>query len=145
MDGKKLEAIQNWKPPTSVKAVQSFTGFANFYQKFIPNFSNIVAPLNLLTWKNKPWNWTSLQQKAFDELKHIFSSALVLQIPNISRPCSVMTNASLLAAGVVLLQLDTNENLHPCTNFSRTFTVAQQNYDIYDRELLAAILTLEEW
>ena len=49
MDGKKLEAIQNWKPPTSVMAMQSFTRFTNFYRKFIPNFSDIVAPLNLLT------------------------------------------------------------------------------------------------
>ena len=31
MDRRKLEAIQNWKPPTLVKAIQSFTGFANFY------------------------------------------------------------------------------------------------------------------
>ena len=145
MDNKKLEAIEKWKPPTMVKGVRLFTGFANFYRKFIPNFSNIVALLNLLTWKNEPWNWTSLQQNAFDELKHIFSSAPVLQIPNISRPFSIMTNASLLAAGAILLQPDANQDLHPCAYFSRTFTPAQRNYDIYDRELLAVILALEEW
>ena len=49
MDKKKLEAIKEWKPPTSVKGIQSFTGFTNFYRKFIPDFSNIVTPLNLLT------------------------------------------------------------------------------------------------
>ena len=84
MDGKKLEAIQAWKPPTTVKAVRSFTGFANFYRKFIPNFSNIIAFLNLLTRKNEPWNWTLLQQQAFKELKCIFSSTPVLQIPNVT-------------------------------------------------------------
>ena len=31
MDPKKLDAIRSWKPPTSIKAIQSFTGFANFY------------------------------------------------------------------------------------------------------------------
>ena len=36
-----------------------------------------------------------------------------------------MTNASLLAAGAVLLQTDVNEDLHPCAYFSHTFTVAQ--------------------
>ena len=145
MDNRKLEAIEKWKPPTTVKGVRSFIGFANFYRKFIPNFSNIVAPLNLLTRKNEPWNWTSLQQNAFDELKRIFSSAPVLLIPNVSRPFSIMTDASLLAAGAVLLQPDANQDLHPCAYFSRTFTPAQQNYDIYDRELLAVILVLEEW
>ena len=56
-----------------------------------------------------------------------------------------MTDASLLAAGAILLQSDANQDLHPCAYFSRTFTPAQRNYDIYDRELLAVILALEEW
>ena len=145
MDKKKLKAIEKWTPPTTVKDVRSFTGFPNFYWKFIPNFSNIVAPLNLLTRKNKPWKWTPLQQTAFNELKRIFSSAPVLQIPDVARPFSIMTDASLLAAGAILLQNDANQDLHPCAYFSRTFTPAQRNYDIYDRELLAMILALEEW
>ena len=132
MDKKKLEAIKEWKPPTSIKGVRSFTGFANFYRKFIPDFSNIVAPLNLLTRKGEPWAWTQLQQRAFEHLKHIFSSALVLRIPNVTCPFSIMTDASLLAAGAVLMQMDENSDLHPCTYFSRTFSPAQRNYDIYD-------------
>ena len=56
-----------------------------------------------------------------------------------------MTDASLLAAGAILLQNDANQDLHPCAYFSRTFTPAQQNYNIYDQELLAVILALEEW
>ena len=56
-----------------------------------------------------------------------------------------MTDASLLTVGAVLLQADTNKDLHPCAYFSCTFTITQQNYDIYDWELLAVILALEEW
>ena len=145
MDKKKLEAIKEWKPPTSVKGVWLFTGFANFYRKFIPDFSNIVAPLNLLTQKGESWAWTQLQQRTFECLKHIFSSAPVLQNPNVTHPFSIMMDASLLATGAVLMQMDENSNLHPCTYFSRTFSSAQCNYDIYDQELLAVILALEEW
>jgi hypothetical protein len=61
MDPSKLTAIREWKPPASVKGIRSFLGFANFYRKFIPNFSNVVAPLNLLTQKDQPWLWTPLQ------------------------------------------------------------------------------------
>ena len=43
------------------------------------------------------------------------------------------------------MQKDKNSDLHPCAYFSRTFSSAQHNYDIYDRELLAVILALEEW
>jgi hypothetical protein len=52
---------------------------------------------------------------------------------------------SLLAAGAVLLQSDTNGDLHPCTYFSHTFIATEKNYNIYNQELLAVILTLVEW
>ena len=132
MDEKKLEAIKEWKPPTSVRGIWSFTRFVNFYRNFIPDFSNIVAPLNLLTHKGEPWVWTQLQQEAFECLKHIFSSAPVLRIPDVTCPFSIMTDASLLAAGAVLMQADKNSDLHPCAYFSCAFSSAQCNYDIYD-------------
>ena len=49
MDPVKLAAIRDWHPPSSVKGVRSFLGFVNFYRKFIPNYSNIVTPIVLLT------------------------------------------------------------------------------------------------
>ena len=145
MDSVKLSAIKEWKPPVSVKSVRSFLRFVNFYHKFIPNFSNVVAPLNLLTRKDQPWAWTNLQQHAFETLKAAFSSGPVLSIPDITRPFSIMTDASLFAAGAILLQSDTNGNLHPCAYFSHTFLPTKWNYDIYDRELLAVILALTKW
>ena len=51
MDPTKLKVVKEWKPPTSVKAVRSFIGFCNFYQKFIPNFSALTQPLHDLTKK----------------------------------------------------------------------------------------------
>ena len=56
-----------------------------------------------------------------------------------------MTDTSLLATGAVLMQMDENLDLHPCAYFSCTFSSTQHNYDMYDRELLAVILALEEW
>ena len=101
MDPAKLMAIRDWHPPSSVKGVRSFLGFVNFYCKFIANYSNIVTPIVLLTRKDHPWSWTEPQQKAFDSLHTIFSSTPVLCIPDISRPFSLMTDASLLTAGAV--------------------------------------------
>ena len=141
----KLTTICDWKPPASVKGIQSFLGFTNFYRKFIPNFFHIVTPLNLLTQKDQPWAWTPLQQKAFNTLRKAFSSGPVLGIPDVTCPFSIMTDASLFAAGAILLQDDTNGDSHPCTYFSKTFIPAELNYDICDHELLAVILTLKEW
>ena len=145
MDPAKLTAIATWKPSTSVKEVRSFLGFANFYRKFIPNYSNIVAPLTALTRKDQPWTWSPLQQRAFDALHQLFSTAPVLSIPDVLKPFLLMTDASLLAAGAVLMQKDTNGDPHPCAYFSKTFSLAEWNYDIYDRKLLAVILVLAEW
>ena len=125
MDPTKLSAIKDWSPPSSVKGVRSFLGFANFYRKFIPNYSNIVAPLVLLTRKDFSWSWTDSQQHAFDTLKTIFSSSPILCIPDVSRPFSLMTDASLLAAGTVLMQTDMAGDLHPCAYFSKTFSLAE--------------------
>ena len=56
-DPAKLSAIATWPPPKTVKAVRALLGFCNFYRKFIPNFSNIIAPLTNLTRKNVAWTW----------------------------------------------------------------------------------------
>ena len=84
-----------------------------------------------------------LQQNTFDTLKQIFFSAPVLLIPNVTRPFTIMTDTSLLAAGAVLMQTDDNGDHHPCAYFSKTFAPAKRNYDT--RKLLAIILALDEW
>ena len=145
MDPTKLSTISSWKPSTSVKGIHSFLGFTNFYWKFIPNYSNIIASLTALTHKDISWVWTPLHQCSFDVLKTIFATSLVLTIPDVSSPFHVMSDASLLAMGAVLMQKDTNGDFHPCAYFFKTFSPAKHNYDIYNRELLAVILILFEW
>ena len=49
MDKEKVKVIQDWPEPQKVKDVQSFLGFANFYRRFIHDYSNIVVPLTHLT------------------------------------------------------------------------------------------------
>ena len=56
-----------------------------------------------------------------------------------------MTDASLIASGGILMQRDGNGDLHPCAYLSQMFSPTERNYDIYDRELLAIIHTLEHW
>ena len=145
MDPVKLTAINDWTPPCSVSAVRSFMGFCNFYQKFIPNFSNIIQPLLSLTKKNAAWQWLPDHAASFQTLKDAFLKRPVLHYPDTDLPFFVMTDASLVASGAVLMQKDGNGDLHPCTYYSKMFALAERNYDIYDRELLAIIWSLEEW
>ena len=52
MDPAKTNTIKEWKPPTSLKEVQSFIAFANFYRWFIKDFAKLASPLTALTKKN---------------------------------------------------------------------------------------------
>ena len=43
MDPVKLNGIAQWPVPTKMEDIQSFLGFANFYQWFIPDYSNVAC------------------------------------------------------------------------------------------------------
>ena len=89
--------------------------------------------------------WGPDQQTAFTNLLSHFQTAPVLHLLDVHRPFIVMTNASLLASGGVLMQKDNNRDLHPCAYLSQMFTPVEQNYNIYDWELLAVIHALDHW
>ena len=145
MDPTELKAVEQWEPPTSVKAVRSIIGFCNFYRKFIPNFSALTRPLHNLTKKGVTFLWGKEQDDAFIKLKEKFLSAPVIKMPDTIKPFFIMTDTSLTASGGVLMQKDSNRDLHPYAYHSATFSPAERNYNIYDRELLAVIQALKEW
>ncbi|KAI0994244.1 hypothetical protein K3495_g13938 [Podosphaera aphanis] len=74
MDPAKVKAISEWEPPTSIKGLRSFLGFANFYRRFIREFSKICAPLTALTGKGTPWKWGPEHNESFETLKKKFIS-----------------------------------------------------------------------
>ena len=78
MTSKKVEDIQVWDMLQSVKDVQSFMDFANFYQRFIEDFSKIAKPLTNLTKKSVKWNWTPACNAAFEYLKERFTTGPIL-------------------------------------------------------------------
>ena len=113
MDPSKVQAVTDWPPPKNVKAVQSFLGFANFYRRFINNFSAIVRPLSNLTRKETPFRW-SKKQEAFTTLKKVFTSAPILVHADPSKPFILETDASDIAIGAILSQYNAEVILHPC-------------------------------
>jgi hypothetical protein len=78
MDPTKVQTVLDWQTPTSIRDVQCFLGFANFYRKFIKNYSKIVMPLTELTRINKKFMWSAGAAEAFDHLKQAFTSSPIL-------------------------------------------------------------------
>ena len=145
MDPGKLKGIRDWPAPTTVKQTRGFLGFGNFYRRFIRGFSNLAKPLNDLLKKDHKFEWTDTCQQTFDELKKRFTEEPVLMMPDQTKPFQIETDTSKYATGAVLTQLDSNGDRHPISFISKTFSPAERNYEIYDRELLAIIRALEEW
>ena len=69
MEKEKVKGVLEWLTPKCVKDVQKFLGLANYYHWFIEGFATVARPLHDLVKKDKRWNWTERQEKAFQELK----------------------------------------------------------------------------
>ena len=146
MDPAKVSAVMSWPVPENRKQLQRFLGFANFYRRFIRNYSSIAAPLTALTSSKTPFRWSHSADITFQTLRDRFSSAPILQVPDAERQFVVEVDASDVGVGAVLSQrVASDQKLHPCAFFSRRLSPAERNYDIGNRELLAVKLALEEW
>ncbi|KAL0153008.1 hypothetical protein M9458_051687, partial [Cirrhinus mrigala] len=147
MDKSKTQAVTEWPLPKTVKELQRFLGFANFYRRFIRNYSSIAAPLTSLL-KNKPTKlrWNPAAVRAFEGLKASFTTAPILRHPDPQLPFVVEVDASDCGIGAVLSQRHGSPGkLHPCAFFSRKLTAAERNYDVGNKELLSMKAALEEW
>jgi hypothetical protein len=145
MDPEKVKAVIGWQAPKSVKGVRSFLGFANFYRKFILQFSDIVRPISDLVKKDETFVWTPEADESFQRLKELFTSAPVLRTFDPDRTTIVETDSSGWCVGGTLLQEDDEGILRPCAYFSKKNSPAECNYEIYDKEMLAVVRCLEEW
>jgi hypothetical protein len=100
-----VETIQSYQIPQSLRDVQLFLGFANFYKTFINGFSRICCPLTESTKGDmKSWKWTLEMNKVFDELKKRFINATILKYYNLNHQCILETDASDLVLGAILAQ-----------------------------------------
>jgi hypothetical protein len=145
MDPDKVKAILEWEAPKSVKGVQSFIGFANFYRRFIKDFSQIILPMMKLVRKDTTFQWNDEANQAFIRLKEIFTSAPILTLFDHERETIVEVDASKWCIGGTLYQVDDQGIIRPCAFFSKKNSPAECNYEIYDKEMLAIIRCLEEW
>jgi len=126
-----------------VKNVQSFLGFTNFYRWFISNYAELTSPLTGLTRKNEPWNWTIDCQLAFDTLKEAFTIVLILGHWSPDSPMILEMNASDHAL-VAILSTQIAGEVHPIAFHSRTFSLAEINYNVHNKELLAIVETFKK-
>ena len=145
MDPVKVSRVAEWPRPNSKKEVQQFVGFVNFYWHFIKDYSTIARPLFDLI-GNIDFRWGEEQEKAFLELKQRVTSALILVLLDDSKPFQLEVDSSNVATRAVLSQQSESDGKwHPIAFYSKALSTVKQNYNIYDKEMLAIVHALEEW
>jgi hypothetical protein len=145
VDFEKVEAIRAWEPPFIIKGVREFLGFANYYREFIPQFLNIVQPLTDLTKKDVQFQWRDAEQRAFTHLKELLINAPVFAFFDPERETRIQPDSSGYFIGGELSQLADDNKWRPVAFYSKKCLLAEVNYPIHDKELLAIVRCLQEW
>lgn len=140
----KIEAIRCRQPPQDLKQLLSFIQTCSWYRRFINDFAKIIQPLTNLTRKNVKWEWSQIEQQAFDNLKLKLCDAPILQQIRQGDPLIIKTDASAYAIGAVLVQ-GTIEEEHPIEYASRLLTPAERNYSTIEREALAVVWATDKF
>ena len=144
-DPQKIEKVRDYPTPKNLKTLQQFLGLASYYQRYIPLFSKIAAPLHALTRKTAAYVWTPLCQQAFDKLKELLTTSPVLAFPNFSQPFLLETDASGKGVGAVLSQRQEDCSIRPIAYASRTLQKHEANYGISELEALAVVWAVKHF
>ena len=139
IEEEKVKEVLEWPIPKSVKDVQKFLELANYYHRFIEGFAMVARPLHNLVKKDKKWNWTEKEKRAFRELKERFTKKPVLAAPDIDKKMRIEVDALDYATGGVL-SMECGDGLwRPVAFLSKSLNETERNYEIHDKEMLAII------
>jgi len=105
----------------------------------------VAKPLTRLTRKDLEFAWTPQAEEAFEKLKKSFIEAPIMVTFDLARKIVLETDSSDFAIGAYLRQLDEQKKLRLVAYYSRKLSLAELNYDIHDKELLAIVVAMEQW
>ena len=141
---KKLTAILEAPTPKSVGEVQSFLGMVTYYCRFVRNFSSVLAPLYDLLKKGSTFKWSSVEAKAFCNVKEELAKSDLLANFDSEHLVIVEVDASPVGVGCVLMQ-EMNGYERPIYFASKKLSAAESNYSQLDKEALALIYAVTKF
>ena len=136
-DPGKTKAIQEAPPPANVTELRSFLRVCGYVSKFIPSYDDLVEPLRRMKRQNVRWIWGKEQIKSSEELKRALSNEPVLACFRLYCPTVLVTDASPVGLGGVLLQEQITGDLKPVAYISRSLTPIEMRYSQIECEALA--------
>lgn len=141
-DPEKVRAIEELPPPKDISGVRRIIGMAGWYSAFLPNYTEVIAPLNQLLTKNAKFIWGEPQQKALDEIKSKMKTAPILACPDYNKQFYLQTDASNIGLGAVLFQREGNHE-RVIAYRSRSLQPHERNYTTTEKECLAVVWAIQ--
>ena len=139
----KVEAIIHAPRPGNLSELRSFLGTCGYVQKFINDYANICEPLRKLTRKDVSWNWGEEQENAFSALKEAISRRPCLAYYKLGAPTVVITDASPVGLGAILMQEQADGTNLPVAYASRSLTETERRYSQIEKEALGCVWAVE--
>ncbi len=144
-DPAKVQKVKDFPVPQNITQLRGFLGLTSYYRRFVPNFSKIASPLNKLLKKGVVYEWTMVQQQAFDDLKGRLITSPILIFPNFEKQFVLLTDASTFGLGAILSQYDDQDHERVIAYASRTCNKAENNYSATELECLAVVWAVKHF
>lgn len=141
----KVRAIQEAPAPINVRELQAFLGLFNYYGRFIPHQSTVLAPLYRLLREGVTWRWTEAENSVFIKCKNLLTSDRVLAHYDPSLPLTLACDASAYGIGAVIQHTMPNGEERPIAYASRTLSQAEKKYSQIDKEALGLIYGVKKF
>ena len=129
MDPEKISIIKDIKAPQTVKQLQTFLGLSNYYRKLIENYAKITSPLDSLISPKNKWDWSFKCQNAFESLRKLIKYPILRKV-DFNNKFILYTDASTIALGAFLTQINNNENEYVVCYVSRLLQPNEKHYSV---------------
>ena len=118
---------------------------ANFYQRFILEFTSITKPLIDLTKEDHAFQWGAVEQDTFSMLKKMFITTLILAYPDPHSPLHVETNTLTIAIGAAFSMKCGDGGWQLCAYYSHALLDSELNWSVYNKELYTILKAFKQW
>jgi len=120
-------------------------GTINYYGKFVKEMHKLRGPLDKLLQKNIEWNWGQEQELAFEEIKRILNSNLLLTHFDPDLEIIVTADASNYGVGAMIAHKFPDGSEKAIEYASKSLNSAEKNYSQIEKEGLALIFAVEKF
>ena len=144
MMSEKLKAIFNWSISMNITKIQFFHEIINYYWSYIQHFAKLIKSLIDLFKKFKKFTWEIKQQKVFEKIKQAYQKKKMKW--HYDSTLKIILNTDVSDCTIAeQLQQQYNEKLYLIKCYAKTLNTAEQNYNIYDKELLVIVKSFKKW